>query len=44
MTSQLFHELTAPNGSKYNQPVGLFINNEWCPAKSGEEITVVSPM
>lgn len=43
MTS-LSQNLTAPNGHSFEQPLGLFINNEWRPAKSGETITVVSPM
>ena len=36
-------ELTAPNGVKYTQPTGLFINNEWVKAKSGETITSINP-
>ncbi|KAF4999683.1 hypothetical protein FDECE_11437 [Fusarium decemcellulare] len=44
MTSQLFQNLTAPNGRAFEQPLGLFINNEWREAKSGEKITVVSPI
>ncbi|VEU20251.1 DEKNAAC101226 [Brettanomyces naardenensis] len=27
--SSLYKEITLPNGVKYSQPVGLFINNEW---------------
>ncbi|KAF2840504.1 aldehyde dehydrogenase-like protein [Patellaria atrata CBS 101060] len=41
--SDLSVELTAPNGRKYTQPTGLFINNEWVKAKSGETITTVNP-
>ncbi|KAB8336704.1 hypothetical protein FH972_021014 [Carpinus fangiana] len=36
-------ELTAPNGLKYTQPTGLWINNEWRKAKSGEKITSINP-
>ena len=36
-------ELTAPNGTKYTQPAGLFINNEFVKAKSGERITSINP-
>lgn len=36
-------ELTAPNGLKYTQPTGLWINNEWRKAKSGETITSINP-
>lgn len=36
-------ELTAPNGRKYTQPQGLFINNEFVPAKSGEKIVSINP-
>lgn len=41
--SDLFVELTAPNGKKYTQPRGLFINNEFVKSKSGETITSISP-
>lgn len=41
--SDLAVELTAPNGRKYTQPTGLFINNEWVKAKSGEKITSINP-
>ena len=41
--STLSIELTAPNGIKYNQPTGLFINNAWVAAKSGEKITTINP-
>lgn len=36
-------QLTAPNGTKYAQPTGLFINNEFVPAASGETLTTVNP-
>jgi len=36
-------ELTAPNGTKYSQPTGLFINNEFVPATSGEKIETINP-
>ena len=36
-------ELTAPNGRKYTQPQGLFINNEFVAAKSGEKIVSINP-
>lgn len=44
MTSDLYQQLTAPNGVTFNQPLGLFINNEWQPSKANEFISVVSPM
>ncbi|KAF3806797.1 Aldehyde dehydrogenase [Colletotrichum gloeosporioides] len=37
-------EITTPNDVIYMQPLGLFINNKWVAAKSGEEITVISPI
>ncbi|KAH7011183.1 aldehyde dehydrogenase domain-containing protein [Ilyonectria destructans] len=43
MAADLYQQLTAPNGHKYDQPLGLFIDNEWRPAKSNEFITVVNP-
>lgn len=41
--SDLFVELTAPNGRKYTQPLGLFINNEFVRSKSGEKIATINP-
>ncbi|KAI9767126.1 MAG: mitochondrial aldehyde dehydrogenase [Geoglossum simile] len=41
--SDLFIDLTAPNGRKYKQPVGLFINNEFVKAESGQRITSINP-
>jgi hypothetical protein len=41
--SDLFVELTAPNGRKYKQPRGLFINNEFVKSQSGETITSINP-
>ncbi|TVY86536.1 Aldehyde dehydrogenase [Lachnellula willkommii] len=41
--SDLLIELTAPNGKKYSQPTGLFINNEWVKGSSGEKITSINP-
>lgn len=41
--SDLFVELTAPNGHKYKQPRGLFINNEFVKSKAGETITSINP-
>ncbi|KAL8936452.1 MAG: hypothetical protein Q9216_004919 [Gyalolechia sp. 2 TL-2023] len=43
MSSDLSVELTAPNGRKYTQPTGLFINNEFVKSKSGEKITSINP-
>lgn len=41
--SDLFVELTAPNGHKYKQPTGIFINNEFVKSKKGEKITSTNP-
>lgn len=41
--SNLTVELTAPNGTKYTQPIGLFINNEWVPGSKGDKITSINP-
>lgn len=35
-------ELTLPNGVKYEQPTGLFINNEFVPG-SGDRFPVLNP-
>lgn len=36
-------QLTAPNGRKYTQPIGLFINNEFVPSKSGDKFASINP-
>ena len=41
--SDLQVELTAPNGRKYLQPLGLFINNEFVKSKSEEKIVSINP-
>jgi aldehyde dehydrogenase (NAD+) len=41
--SDLTVELTAPNGVKYTQPTGLFINNEWVASSKGNKITSINP-
>lgn len=41
--SNLSVQLTAPNGRKYTQPIGLFINNEFVAAKSGEKFASINP-
>ena len=41
--SDLSIELTAPNGTKYTQPTGLFINNEWVKSSSGQKLTSINP-
>ncbi|OOF97988.1 hypothetical protein ASPCADRAFT_3052 [Aspergillus carbonarius ITEM 5010] len=41
--SSLSVQLTAPNGRSYAQPVGLFINNEFVPSKSGERFASINP-
>ena len=41
--SDLSVELKAPNGTKYTQPTGLFIDNEWTKPQKGETITSINP-
>jgi hypothetical protein len=41
--SELAVELTAPNGRKYTQPIGLFVNNEWVKSSNGQRLTSVNP-
>ncbi|KAH6886185.1 aldehyde dehydrogenase [Thelonectria olida] len=36
-------QLTAPNGRKYAQPTGLFINNEWVKSSDGGKISSINP-
>ncbi|ODV60699.1 aldehyde dehydrogenase family protein [Ascoidea rubescens DSM 1968] len=35
--------ITLPNGIKYDQPTGLFINNEFVPSRQGKTFEVISP-
>ena len=42
MTSAPSIQLTAPNGQSWEQPTGLFINNEFV-ASSGNTITSIDP-
>ncbi len=39
----LFQEITTPNGHTYQQPLGLFINNDFVQASVGQTITSVDP-
>lgn len=41
--SDVVLQLRAPNGHKYSQPIGLFINNEFVSSKSGEMFATVNP-
>lgn len=53
ISTRLFHSsrimadlqlsLTAPNGRQYSQPIGLFINNQFVAAKSGDKFATISP-
>jgi hypothetical protein len=36
-------DLVAPNGKKWSQPTGLFINNEFVKASKGNTITSIDP-
>ncbi|CAH0047658.1 unnamed protein product [Clonostachys solani] len=44
MTTDLFATLTTPNGVRYSQPLGLFINNEWVESRENDRIVSVSPI
>jgi aldehyde dehydrogenase (NAD(P)+) len=41
--SDLFIDIQLPNGQTYKQPTGLFINNEFVPATSGEFVESINP-
>ena len=36
-------QVTLPNGLTYEQPTGLFINNEFIPSSDGELIASINP-
>lgn len=42
-SSDLYEDLTIPNGIKYKQPKGLFIGGKFVPAKANEWFEVTSP-
>lgn len=42
-SSKMEVELTAPNGKKWTQPLGLFINNEFVKSSNGQKITSINP-
>lgn len=39
----MFVDVTTPNGKKYKQPIGLFIDNEFVPSKAGKKLKVENP-
>ncbi|KAL7663368.1 Aldehyde dehydrogenase domain-containing protein [[Candida] zeylanoides] len=39
----LSYEVTLPNGQKFTQPAGLFINNEFVKSKSGRTLDSINP-
>jgi aldehyde dehydrogenase (NAD(P)+) len=41
--ADLLLNLTAPNGVKYEQPIGLFINNEWVKSSDGDKFASINP-
>ncbi|KAI8229296.1 putative aldehyde dehydrogenase-like protein [Colletotrichum sp. SAR 10_99] len=43
MSPTLSLDLQAPNGVKYTQPTGLFINNEFVASSSGQSIVSIDP-
>lgn len=43
MSLPLQKEITLPNGVKYEQPLGLFINNEFVASKNGATFQTVNP-
>lgn len=43
MSSDLYAELTAPNGVKYTQPLGLFINGEFVKSSNGQKLESINP-
>lgn len=43
MSSDLFTSLTAPNGRKYEQPIGLYINGEFVKSSNGQKLESINP-
>jgi hypothetical protein len=42
-TSAMEVELTAPNGTKWSQPLGLYINGKFVKSSNGQKITSINP-
>jgi hypothetical protein len=42
-SSDLEIELTAPNGRRYMQPLGLFINGEFVKSSNGQKLSTINP-
>ncbi|KAL7798292.1 aldehyde dehydrogenase [Trichoderma ceciliae] len=42
-SSHLETEVTAPNGTRWTQPLGLFINNQFSEGVGGDRITTINP-
>ncbi|PGH15172.1 hypothetical protein AJ79_02537 [Helicocarpus griseus UAMH5409] len=40
---RLTQTITAPNGLKYEQPIGLFINNQWVSSSDGKTLSCINP-
>lgn len=40
MAESLFVDVTTPNGVKYKQPTGIFINNEFVKASGGTIVSI----
>lgn len=43
MSQPLEYEVTLPDGAKYTQPAGLFINNEFVKSRSGKTLDSINP-
>lgn len=43
MSLPLQTEITLPNGNKFSQPTGLFINNEFVKSKAGKTLESINP-
>ncbi|OJD34076.1 aldehyde dehydrogenase [Diplodia corticola] len=43
ITMALSVDITAPNGRKWTQPLGLFIDNEFVPSQSGKKLATIDP-
>ncbi|KAI9374021.1 aldehyde dehydrogenase [Aspergillus egyptiacus] len=41
--SNLFQTISAPNGVTYEQPLGLFINNQWTASSNDQKIVSINP-
>jgi aldehyde dehydrogenase (NAD+) len=42
--AEMLTTITAPNGKQFEQPLGLFINNEFVPSSDSQKLDTINPL